>query len=105
MSGLGRLWKMPKKQSLQEVSRQFALSIPPPKTNEYKTILTLLDDAERWRNVGDKELEKKVWKMIAEKANLYSDGMRENYQSISNLQTKEVAPVFPHDRVESGSNG
>ena len=50
---------MPKKQSLQEVSRQFALSIPPPKTNEYKTILTLLDDAERWRNVGEKSWKRK----------------------------------------------
>ena len=79
MSGLGRLWKMPKKPSLQEVSRQFALSVPPPKTNEYKTILTLLDDAERWRNVGDKELEKKIWEMIAEKASLYADGMKEKY--------------------------
>ena len=105
MSGLGRPWKMPKKQSLQEVSRQFALSIPPPKTNEYKTILTLLDDAERWRNVGDKELEKKTWSLIAEKASLYSDGMRENYQSGSKLQTEIVKPVFPSDRITKGCEG
>lgn len=55
----------------------------PPKTNEYKTISTLLDDAERWRNIGDKELEKKTWQMIAEKASLYADGMRESYEVYS----------------------
>lgn len=53
----------------------------PPKTKEYKTIATLLDDAERWRNAGDKELENKTWQMIAEKASLYADGMREKYET------------------------
>jgi hypothetical protein len=43
--------------------------------------------------------------MIAEKANLYSDGMRENYQSGSKLQTKEVVPVFPPDRFTKGAEG
>ena len=106
MSGLGRLWKMPKKQSLQEVSRQFALSIPPPKTNKYKTILTLLDDAERWRNVGDVELEKKLWQIISEKASMYADGYREKYSG-DGYETKcgIIKPEFPSDRIESGSNG
>ena len=33
-------------------------------------------------NVGDKELEKKTWQLISEKASLYSDGMREKYDTI-----------------------
>lgn len=98
-------WNKKPKETLNEMSTRVALSIPMPKTKEYKTILTLLDDAERWRNVGDKELEKKTWAMIAEKASIYSDGMREKYQSGSRLQTKEVVPVFPSDRTERGSQG
>lgn len=47
---------------LNKMGREFAMTCPPPKTNEYKTILTLLDVAERWRNIGDKELEKKPGK-------------------------------------------
>jgi hypothetical protein len=74
-------WKKEPKKSLSEISRQFALSIPVPKTKKYKTILTLLEDAERWRNVGDAELEKKTWQMLSEKASLYADGMREKYET------------------------
>ena len=83
-----------------------ALSIPMPKTKEYKTILTLLDDAERWRNVGDKELEKKTWAMIAEKASMYSDGYREKYnEEVIYDKCGIIKPDFPSDRIEDGSNG
>lgn len=91
--------------SLNEISKNFALFTPPPKTKEYNTIFALLNDAERWRNVGDKELEKKTWALIAEKANSYSDGMKENYQSGSNLQTEFIKPVFPSDRITKGCEG
>ena len=82
------------------------MSIPMPKTKEYKTISTLLEDVERWRNVGDKELEKKTWAMIAEKASMYSDGYREKYEDVG-VQTKcgIIKPDFPSDRIEDGSNG
>lgn len=69
---------------------------PPPqlKTNEYKTILTLLDGAERWRNVGDKELEKKTWLMIWEKAAFYADGGREEYETV--IETKCGKLIIPY---------
>lgn len=79
MKAFDRFFKLPQKKKLADISFEYAMSINPPKTNEYKTMLTLLDDVERWHNVGDKELEKKIWQMIAEKASLYSEGMKEKY--------------------------
>lgn len=49
------------------------LAPPPPKTKEYKTIFELLDQAEMWRNAGDFELEKQVWKLISERALRYHE--------------------------------
>lgn len=83
--------------SLNELSAEFARSVPVPKTIEYKTIQILLDDAEKWRNVGDRELEKKTWALISEKAGMYSSGTKENYQTGSKLQTVAVDPIFPCD--------
>lgn len=80
--------------------------IPPlRKSVEFQVIRELLNQMETWRNARDNELEKQVWKMISEKANLYSDGMRENYQSGSKLQTKEVVPIFPADIITKGCEG
>jgi len=73
---------------------------PPPKTNEYKTIFTLLEDAERWRNIGDKELERKTWEMIAEKAKKYSEGQREKYIATIKTYCGEIhvpSPTSPDD--------
>jgi hypothetical protein len=82
-----------KRKRLSEINFDFTPT-PPPMSVEFHVIRELLNQMETWRNARDKELEKQVWKMIAEKANLYSDGMKENYQSGSKLQTKEVVPVI-----------
>ena len=68
------LWNKKPKKSLSGISHEFALRVPPPKTKKYKTILTLLDIAERWKNTGDIDLEKQAWLTIAEKAKQYSEG-------------------------------
>jgi hypothetical protein len=80
--------------------------LAPPKTKEFRTIATLLDDVERWRNVGDIELEKKLWQIIAEKASMYADGYREKYSGDgSETKCGIVPPIFAADRTESGSHG
>ena len=45
--------------------------LSPPKSKEYKTIATLLDDCEKWLNAGDIELERNTWQMIIDKATAY----------------------------------
>lgn len=51
---------------------------PKPKSTEYKFILELLDQTEKWREYGEHEVEKSIWKIIAEKASIYSEGVRES---------------------------
>lgn len=50
----------------------FTKDIPIPKSGEYKTMQSLLDLAEVFKNRGNKKLEKEIWKLISEEAISYS---------------------------------